>query len=460
MPSYQRMRFLDRRDAGRQLAAQLSGLADQDPVVIALPRGGVPVGFEVAQALGAPLDVLAVRKLGAPGNPEFGVGAIAEDGTEVLNAAAVRRVGMTEDILEETIKVEGRELRRRVERYRDGRQPFDVRGRTVIVVDDGLATGVTDLAAVRALRARGAAKIIVAVPVGPRESVALVGGEADGIVCHTIPGDFVGVGRWYQDFSPVSDAEVLALLDELQPSNHLGAPAQAPPRERRSVAAAHVVTRELLLNIGGVVLAGDLTLPADPAALVIFAHGSGSSRLSPRNREVATAINQAGLATLLFDLLTEDEGRRREPVFDIALLGRRLEGVTRWAIDEPDTRGLPVGYFGASTGAAGALHAAAAVGDAVGAVVSRGGRPDLAADRLPDVTAPTLLLVGGRDAEILELNRRAASMLCCEQRLVVVEGAGHLFTEPGTLERVAELATDWFREHLVAGRSRLTVAGR
>ena len=452
------MVFLDRHDAGRQLALQLAPLARERPVVIALPRGGVPVAFEVAQALRAPLDVLAVRKLGAPGNPEFGVGAIAEDGTAVLNTYTARRVGMTRDVLDVTLEREIGELRRRVERYRDGRRQIDVRGRTVIVVDDGLATGLTDLAAVRALRARGAARIVVAVPVGARESVALVGEEADEVVCHTIPPELLGVGRFYEDFSPVSDAEVVALLGAAA-RDRVPTPGQMPPAERRYPQAPQLAERELLLDIGGVMLEGDLTVSPQPRGLVIFAHGSGSSRLSPRNREVAATLNDAGLATLLFDLLTDAEGGRRELVFDIPLLARRLEQVTRWAIAEPDTRGLPIGYFGASTGAAAALRAAAAARDVVQAVVSRGGRPDLAADRLPYVTGATLLLVGGRDREVLELNRRAATMLRCPHRLEVIEGAGHLFSEPGTLEQVARLAAEWFQHYLVSSEQRLAAAG-
>ena len=452
------MVFLDRRDAGRQLAAQVAPLARERPVVIALPRGGVPVAFEVAHALRAPLDVLAVRKLGAPGNPEFGVGAIAEDGTAVLNSDTARRVGMTQELLDATLEREIRELRRRVERYRDGRRQVDVRGRTVIVVDDGLATGLTDLVAVRALRARGAARIVVAVPVGARESVAMVAEEADEVVCHTVPRELLGVGRFYQDFSPVSDAEVVELLGAAA-RDRLPTPGQMPPPEPAHPRAPQLAERELLLDIGGVVLSGDLVVPPHPRGLVIFAHGSGSSRLSPRNREVAATLNDAGLATLLFDLLTDDEGRRRELVFDIPLLGRRLEEVTRWAIAEPDTRGLPIGYFGASTGAAAALRAAAAARDVIRAVVSRGGRPDLAADRLPYVTAATLLLVGSRDREVLELNRRAAAMLRCPHRLEVVEGAGHLFAEPGTLERVAELAAEWFGIYLSSSEPRRAAAG-
>lgn len=198
----------------------------------------------------------------------------------------------------------------------------------------------------------------------------------------------------------------------------------------------------------GVELAGDLAVPDEARGLVLFAHGSGSSRRSPRNRAVARTLNDAGFATLLFDLLTEPESQRRELVFDIDLLALRLEHVTRIVEAARSVRGLPVGYFGASTGAAAALTAAAAVGPGVRAVVSRGGRADLAGDRLRGVIAPTLLIVGSHDPEVLELNRRAADRLPGEHRIAVVDGAGHLFEEPGALEEVAELATDWFAAHL------------
>ncbi|HSO98992.1 MAG TPA: phosphoribosyltransferase family protein [Solirubrobacteraceae bacterium] len=439
------MEFLDRHDAGRRLAAQLLSMRGERPLVIALPRGGVPVAFEVAQALDAPLEVLAVRKLGAPGNPEFGVGAIAEDSTAVLNATSARQVGMTQRELQQTVERELHELRRRIERYRDGRAPLDVRDRTVIVVDDGLATGLTALAAVRALRARGAGRIVVAVPVGARESIALVGEEVDEVVCDTIPRELLGVGHWYDDFAPVSDDEVVELLAGA--TGDARSPDLADARQRIPMDQPPE-SQQLELDIGAVTLAGDLTLPASSRGVVIFAHGSGSSRLSPRNRAVATTLNEVGLGTLLFDLLTEREHLRHELVWDIPLLARRLELVTRWALANPATRELPIGYFGASTGAAAAMRAAAAAGDLVRGVVSRGGRPDLAADRLPAVTSPTLLIVGGRDPDVLALNQRAAEMLRCPHRLIVVEGAGHLFEEPGTLEAVAELASDWFTAHL------------
>jgi len=427
-------------------------------VVIALPRGGVPVAFEVARTLRAPLDVLAVRKLGAPGNPELGVGAIAEDGTAVLDTDSARIVGMTSGLLAATVRREAEELRRRVERYRDGRRPMDIRGRTVIVVDDGLATGLTDLAAVRVLRSRGAAQIVVAAPVASHQAVELLRREADQVICHTLPHELLGVGRFYEDFSPVSDVEVSELLAAAA-RTRLPTPGQMPPPEPHVSHRTAAARKELLLEIGGVTLAGELTLPRNPQGLVLFAHGSGSSRLSPRNREVAATLNDAGLGTLLFDLLTDAEARRRELVFDIPLLARRLEQVTRWAIAEPDTKCLPIGYFGASTGAAAALRAAAAARDSVKAVVSRGGRPDLAADRLPYVTAATLLLVGSLDHQVLTLNRRAAATLRCEHELVVVAGAGHLFAEPGTLDEVARLAVDWFRTHLTSGQAQVALAG-
>lgn len=201
-------------------------------------------------------------------------------------------------------------------------------------------------------------------------------------------------------------------------------------------------------------LAGDLTVPPGAHGLVLFAHGSGSSRHSSRNKLVATELNRAGLATLLFDLLTEkeeyEERYTRHLRFDINMLADRLAAASDWAAREPQVRALPIGYFGASTGGGAALVAAAARPEQVGAVVSRGGRPDLAGDALPRVQAPTLLIVGGADEQVIELNEQALAQLRCVKRLEIVPGATHLFEEPGTLERVAELARDWFNRHLSA----------
>jgi len=207
---------------------------------------------------------------------------------------------------------------------------------------------------------------------------------------------------------------------------------------------------EVVVGVADRALPGLLAIPSDPAGVVVFAHGSGSSRRSPRNALVARTLRAAGVGTLLFDLLDDAEALDRANVFDVPLLAGRLEGATAWLREE---RGVdaPLGYFGASTGAAAALVAAADLGDAVGAVVSRGGRPDLAGDRLPEVAAPTLLIVGGADDVVLDLNRRAAGAMRAEVELAVVPDATHLFEEPGALEQVAALAAAWFRRHLAAG---------
>jgi putative phosphoribosyl transferase len=212
------------------------------------------------------------------------------------------------------------------------------------------------------------------------------------------------------------------------------------------------MTTEVQISAGSSVLPGNLTIPESATALVLFAHGSGSSRHSPRNQFVSRTLNAAGLGTLLFDLLTPDEESidmyTREHRFNIGLLAERLMHATTWAKRNDETRNLQIGYFGSSTGGAAALVAAAENPQEVGAVVSRGGRPDLAGDALPKVQAPTLLIVGGNDDIVIELNEMARDRMRCEVKLEIVPGATHLFEEPGALEKVAQLATDWFVSHL------------
>ena len=206
------------------------------------------------------------------------------------------------------------------------------------------------------------------------------------------------------------------------------------------------------IPIGKQSLHGDMVVPPQARGIVLFAHGSGSSRHSPRNRFVAQQIQNAGLGTLLMDLLTREEevydAQTAELRFDIGLLAQRLIGATRWIVAQSNASGLPLGYFGASTGAAAALVAASELPELVAAAVSRGGRPDLAGDALPGVSAATLLIVGSRDHTVLELNRQALAQLRCEKQLEIVPGATHLFEEPGTLPQVAKLARDWFKKYL------------
>jgi len=420
--------FRNRRDAGRQLAARLEPLRDEEPVVVGLPRGGVPVAAEVAEALGAPLDVIVVRKLGVPFQPELGMGAIGEDGVRVLNEDVIRMARVGPEEIAEVERRERLEIERRARSFRGGRPAVSLVGRTVIVVDDGIATGGTARAALQVARAHGARRVVLAVPVAPPDTVAAMREVADEVVCLEAPVGFSAVGQWYDDFTQTPDVEVVRLLDA-------------------AAATTDPFVEEVRIPVDGIELAGDLVVPSAAVGVVVFAHGSGSSRHSPRNRYVAEVLQDEGLATLLFDLLTPAEEVDRRNVFDVDLLGRRLEAVTAWLATRDVTRRLPVGYFGASTGAAAALWAAAAPDSRVAAVVSRGGRPDLAGDRLGAVRAPTLLVVGGNDDVVLELNREAAARLRCEHRLAVVPGATHLFEEPGTLEAAARLAADWFLDH-------------
>jgi len=214
---------------------------------------------------------------------------------------------------------------------------------------------------------------------------------------------------------------------------------------------------------GDAVLDGDLVVPSGASGIAVFAHGSGSSRHSPRNKSVARVIREAGVGSLLFDLLTREEELvevfTRHLRFDIELLTRRLIEATRWLASQEETRNLRVGYFGSSTGAAAAIRAAARLGEEIGAVVSRGGRPDLAGDALPLVKAPTLLIVGGHDETVIELNQDAYARLRCEKELRVIPGATHLFEEPGALEQVSDLAADWLKGHLQSLPAQKRVAG-
>lgn len=438
------MIFHDRLDAGRRLAARLSYLRGQDVVVLGLPRGGVPVAAEVAKGLGAPLDVIVVRKLGVPFQPELAMGAVGEDGVLVTNDKIVRMTGISSDEFTLVETRERDEVKRRAKRFRADRPRVSISGRIALVVDDGIATGSTAQAACKVARAHGAVKVLLAVPVGAADAVRMLSNDADEVICLQIPDNFFAVGEWYQDFSATSDEEVVDLLREASET------IPSKPSAAQSVVAEDPPGRDEEIEViaGSIALAGHLTVPEAAIGVVIFAHGSGSSRHSPRNRAVAAALNRTGLATLLFDLLTPAEEADRSNVFDIELLAERLLNATRWLHRQTGLVDLPIGYFGASTGAAAALWAAADPESEIAAVVSRGGRADLAGSRLPNVRAATLLIVGGNDEVVIEMNRLAEAQLRCEKKLVIIPGATHLFEEPGALERVAELAADWFVAHM------------
>ncbi|HUY48065.1 MAG TPA: phosphoribosyltransferase family protein [Streptosporangiaceae bacterium] len=452
------MPFIDRADAGRRLAGLLKDARGTDAVVLGLPRGGIPVAFEIARALGAPLDVILVRKIGLPSQPELAMGAIGEDGVRIVNQNVVRMEHISEQDFAAVEQDERAELERRANRYRADRPRVPLAGRTAIVVDDGIATGSTARAACQVVRAHGAARVVLAVPVAPRATVNALADAADEVVCLEVPEPFFAIGQWYRDFSQTADEEVVDLLRRAATGAAAGA------REEAGV-EAHVAAgdggeagaggeagNDVAVLAGPGTLPGRLTVPPAARGIVLFAHGSGSSMNSPRNMFVAGALHVVRLGTLLFDLLTPEEEADRSNVFDIDLLASRLSAATAWLRAQPGMERIGVGYFGASTGAAAALRAAAEPGNEVAAIVSRGGRPDLAGPALGAVRAPTLLIVGGLDDRVLALNAEARAHLRSENQLAVIPGATHLFPEPGSLEEVASLARDWFTRYLGAAQ--------
>ncbi len=421
------MVFADRRDAGRRLATRLSGLI-RPLAVLGLLRGGVPVAYEIARELGAPLDVVMVRKVGVPAQPELAMGAVGEGGVRIRNEAVLRSAGVPPELYAAVERRHQEELERSVAWVRARRPRVEIAGATAVVVDDGIATGATARAACLVARAHGARRVVLAVPVAPASSLAELAAVADEVVCLRAPERLFAVGQWYLDFSPTSERELSELL-VLPAARGLGEP------------------EEVEMALEGAIVAGRLRVPALARGVVLFAHGSGSNHLSPRNAAVARALEEAGLGTLLFDLFAQEEAPRTNAA-DAGFLGRRLIAATCWLRRRLGPGAPPFCYFGTSTGAAAALWAAAEASTQVAAVVSRGGRLDLAAEALPRVGAPTLLVVGQRDTEVLGANVEALARLGPRSRLEVVPGATHLFEEPGALDTVAALATRWFLDHL------------
>jgi putative phosphoribosyl transferase len=428
--------FVDRTDAGRLLAARLADYSLPNPLVLGLPRGGVPVAVEVAEWLDADLDVLVVRKLGVPGSPEFAMGAIGEDGVRIVDEALCQQLGITDEQVERVASDQAREVERRVQRYRDGRTKLGIAGRNAIIIDDGLATGSTAAAAVAVVKHLGARHVTVAAPVGSVQAETWLRTLADDVVCLKTPDPFYAVSQHFDMFAQVSDDEVVRVL-------------RMHPRAGEPLAAdGDRINADVVIESGPLSLPGRICIPARSRGIVVFAHGSGSSRFSPRNVSVANALNGAGLGTLLFDLLTDYEADHRATIFDIELLASRIALATSWVQEQDFAEGRKIGLFGASTGAAAALVAAARNPNVVSAVVSRGGRPDLAGHYLSQVQAPTLLIVGGHDYDVARINREAASRLRCTHLVETISGATHLFEEPGALCQVSRLAQTWFLQYL------------
>lgn len=421
-------RFESRQEAGQILGQRLLSYKDQNPLILAIPRGGLPVAYEVAKTLKASLDLILVKKIGAPKNPELAVGAVSEDSKPVFNEELVQLLKIDHKALNKMAEQKIDELKEQAKKLRGNTPLQSVKDRVVIIVDDGIATGASLTAAIQLIKQNNPQKIIVATPVGANDTIQQIKKLVDDVVCVEIPQNFMAVGIWYENFDQVPDEEVIRLLGE---ANYL--------KNQNS--------EEIKITEGNESFPGELTTVDSMRGLIIFAHGSGSGRFSPRNKFVANELNKAGFSTLLFDLLTEQEASDRQNVFNMDLMARRLLKATDWAAERFKNRNVPIAYFGADTGAGAAFHATAKTSQNIFAIVSRGGRPDLAEEHLEKIKSPTLLIAGENDNQIIPPNKKAQKKLK-SARFVLIPKASHLFEEPGALDEVVEYAIDWFLTYL------------
>ena len=446
MPLTRRMgtktKFHDRIDAGRLLAAELRQHVGANTVVLGLPRGGMAVAAEVAKTLSSPLDVLVVRKIGLPNEPEVAMGAVGEGGACIRNDETIAHAGVTDDQFFAVELHELGEIERQVRRYRSARPLTPLTGKTALIVDDGIATGSTVLVAIAVARELQAARVVVATPVSSRQAADAISAEVDDFIALEVPPRMTAVGQWYDDFGPTSEQEVERLLGEAADRTSL----RHEDRLTSGPDTGALLQGDVWIAAGPIHLTGHLFIPADPVGVVAFAHGPGSSRHSPRNRFVAGVLNDHAIATLLIDLLTEEEAVDGGRIVDIDLLASRLDAATQWLRSNSATASLRVGFFGASTGAAAALRAAARPDADITAIVTRGGHLDLVGPVIDLIDTPTLMLVGEYDYVVLAHNREAVSHLG-EHKLVVVQGASEMFEEGGALETVAQDAQIWFTEY-------------
>lgn len=426
--------FADRAEAGRRLADRVRPLAATDPIALALPRGGVPVAAELARALRIPMDVLLVRKIGLPGQPELGVGALTEDGHVSFDEPSMARIGIDRSRLASTVEAERAELGRRLSLYRGDRPAPRLRGRDVLVVDDGLATGGTARAALRMVRRHGPARSVLAVPVGADSAVHMLAPEADEVVVLAVPEHFHAVGEWYRDFRQVSDRSVVALLEELR----------APSPLRRSTdAPAHRVR----LWAGDAGLDAELAAPSPARSAVVIACCGDEE--APQRRAVAAALHRGGYITLLLDLLTAEEQQRGGAVGDTALTAR-LAAAVGWLRRTSGMEDAPLGVFAGERAVPAALGAAGRRRPAgLTAVLGHTDRLEVGEETLRAVETPTLLLVtGARDSvrEAAELVARAGAP--CEVRGVT--GAERLLGPSSAVgeEELGDAAAEWFARHL------------
>ena len=419
--------FTDRSEAGRRLAERVRAYAVNDPIVLALPRGGVPVGAELARRLDVDFDVLVVRKIGLPGRPETGVGAISEDGHVFFDDQALARLRVPRQALRETVEAERVELDRRRRVYRGERPAPRIAGRDCVIVDDGVATGGTARAALRMVRQAGPSQVVLAAPVASPEAVESLREEADALVVLSVPENFHAVGEWYRDFGQLSDGHVTAIL-----------------AERGRLRPEENTARAVRIRAGQVYLDGDLTMPSTLRGAIVMAFGEG--RTDPRWRAAASVFQRAGYATLLLDLWTDASADAEGD--DARTMGERLNAAVTWLRRATDAATEPLGVFGAGAAAPAALVTAAERPQDLGAVVVYGGRIDLAESSLSQVRAPALILLESSDSFVRELNEWARGRMGAQTDLRVVAGAEQLLQGAQEWRHTAVEALDWFDQHL------------
>jgi putative phosphoribosyl transferase len=416
------MIFRDRDQAARLLEAELSRYRSLNPIVFGLPAGGVPMAKVIADALGSELDVILVKKLMGPGS-DRSVGVVAEDGG-VYFAPGSENLEVLEDDLADRASLEIDKLQAKRRLLTPHRDQLEVDGRAVILVDDGITTGETISAAARSLMEQGAVHLVVASPVASNEAVERLEREGAETCVLSVPEDFFSVSQFYEDLSEVEDFEIVQMLSGEKP--------------------------EIKIHDGEAELRGYLVVPDRAKALIFFVQGSGSGRHSPRNQYIARFFQNEGLATLFVDLMAEEEFEDKDRILNIGFLARRVGLICEWIDQDPQLSLLPFAMFASSTGAAAAITASVKVDGRLKALVCRGGRPDLAMECLPLVRVPTMFIVGGEDEPVLSLNREAFEQLNCEKDLRIIEKAGHLFEEPGALEKMVRTGQAWLERYLLS----------
>jgi putative phosphoribosyl transferase len=422
------MRFRDRTDAGKRLAEAIAGMKLERPVVLGIPRGGIPLAAEVARTTGGELAAIVAHKLGAPGNPELAIGATTADGVYYLDAEAARLVGADDGYLAQERARQAREAARREDLFDAHRRP-SLKGRTVVVVDDGVATGATAIASVRSVKAQGAARVILAVPVGPPATIEVLRREADEVVCLSIEDNFWAVGQFYEDFEAVEDEEVREILRGFAPL------VTADP------------SREFTVRRRSVRLAGRLDLPpgTGPFPTVVFVHGLGSGKDSPRNVAIAEALVDAGVGSVLFDLSGHGDSSGDEREGTDAYIDD-LEAVWGWMLNQPEIDPFRIGIAGSSLGAVVAMEAAIERKVRPATMVLRA--PPADSDQFRRLPVRSLVVIGSYDPLLEDVRVGVSQSLFCE--MAVIEGATHLFEEAGTLDEAVQKTVDWFRQRLTS----------